>query len=168
MEQNAIYTPFASNLDLNAATYQRIPTTAVPNRRAWWFDGGSSTPAFPAIIAVTPTRLPMLLCPSDNAEQVIVPGTADFNCLFAHMEWPAGLYSLVMNDVMPRCVTRDTQMTNYLGAAGRFANSAANINLATSAHADCTGRWLQGYLPLESADQDGRYRRRYIEHDYVR
>ncbi len=133
LEQNAIYQPFASNLDLNANTYRTVPTTPVPNRRAWWFDGGSfSSPAFPQIIAVSPTRLSMLLCPSDNAEQVIVPGTANFNCLFGHMDWPAGLYSLSMNDEPPRCVTRDTQMTNYLGNTGRFANIGANLGLTTA------------------------------------
>ena len=134
MEQSAIYSPFSSLLDLNASTYQKIPTTPVLNRRAWWFDGGSaSSPAWPAILAVSPTRLPNLLCPSDNAEQVIVPGTGDYNCVFSRFEWPAGMYNLWMNDQLPRAVTRDTQMTNYLGSAGRFANSAANVGLNTSA-----------------------------------
>jgi prepilin-type N-terminal cleavage/methylation domain-containing protein len=133
LEQNAVYQPF-SVLDLNASTYSKpIPTTPVPNRRAWWYDGGSATPAFPDIIRVTPTKLSAFLCPSDNAEQVHVPGTANFNCIFGTMEWPLGLYRFRMNDEYPRCVTRETNFTNYLGIAGRFSNTSGNINQTTNA-----------------------------------
>ncbi len=48
------------------------------------------------------------------------------------MEWPLGLYRLGMNDQYPRCVARETHYTNYLGNAGRFLNSAANLGLNTT------------------------------------
>lgn len=133
LEQNTIYQQFAAVLDMKAETFQKIPTTPVLNRRAWWYDGGSTTPAWPGIIAVTPTKLSAFLCPSDNPEQVVALNTATFNCIFGMEEWPAGLYTLQMNDQYPRCVTRETHFTNYLGCSGRFGNTAANINLTASA-----------------------------------
>jgi len=133
LEQNAVWQPYASALDLNDRTYQTIPTATVLNRRAWWFDGGSAMAAFPGIIAVSASRIPGFICPSDNAEQVHIPNTATFNTIFALMEWPLGLYTISMNDQYPRCVTRETHFTNYLGSAGRFQNTAANANLAASA-----------------------------------
>ena len=132
IEQTAIYQPYAV-LNLNARTYLTIPATPVPNRRAWWYDGGSATPAFPGIIAVSGSKVASFLCPSDNAEIIHVPGTAAFNCIFGQMEWPAGLYRLSMNDQYPRCVTRETHFTNYLGCAGRFTNTAANANITVAA-----------------------------------
>ena len=132
IEQTQVYQPY-SVLNLNPRTYQTIPTTIVPNRRAWWWDGGSATPAFPGIIAVSASKISSFLCPSDNAETVHVPGTATFNTIFEVMEWPAGLYRVSMNDQYPRCVTRETHYTNYLGCAGRFSNTAANVGFTTAA-----------------------------------
>jgi prepilin-type N-terminal cleavage/methylation domain-containing protein/prepilin-type processing-associated H-X9-DG protein len=131
IEQTAIYQPYTV-LNLNARTYLTIPATPVANRRAWWYDGGSATPAFPGIIAVSSSKIASFLCPSDNAEIVHVPGTATFNTIFGQMEWPAGLYRLSMNDQYPRCVTRETHFTNYLGCAGRFNNTAANASIAAA------------------------------------
>ena len=49
MEQTQVYSPFASNCDMNAATYfgpVSAETTALPTpnlrRRAWWYDGAGS------------------------------------------------------------------------------------------------------------------------------
>ncbi len=132
IEQTAVFQPYTV-LNLNAKTYQTIPATPVANRRAWWYDGGSATPAFPGIIAVSASKIGGFLCPSDNAEIVHVPGTGTFNTIFEIMEWPAGLYRVSMNDQYPRCVTRETQFTNYLGCAGRFSNTAANAGLTAAA-----------------------------------
>ncbi len=142
LEQTSVFQPFAANCDLKDTTYQTLPAATVLNRRAWWCDTTGSvsvrggTVAYPDIMAVSPTKVPAFVCPSDSAESVMVPNGADFSIIFSVVEWPAGLYRISMNDQLGRCVYRDTNITNYLGSAGRFGNTQANIGQATRTDID--------------------------------
>ncbi len=91
MEQTQVYAPYAANIDMNAATYfgsvasETVPLSPINlKRRAWWYDGAGSVVvrggpvAYPDIMAVSTAKIPGLLCPSDNAESVMVPGGSGF------------------------------------------------------------------------------------------
>jgi prepilin-type N-terminal cleavage/methylation domain-containing protein len=148
LEQNAVYQPFSSNIDLNPATYfgPIADEGAALNpvnlrRRAWWFDGTGSTVvrggpvAYPDIHAVSVAKIPAFLCPSDNAEAAFVPNGPDLQYIFQIIGRNNGGPTITawgMNDQLGRPVSRDCAPTNYLGVAGRMPTEAASVG-ATAA-----------------------------------
>jgi len=148
LEQNAVYQPFASNIDLNANTYggavaaEANPLTPPnPRRRAWWHDGAGSVVVrggpvtYPDIMNVSVAKIPAFICPSDNAEAAFVPGGAALHYLFQVFAVAGPSISAYgMNDQLGRPVSRDTAPTNYIGVVGRFPVDAATYG-ATGATA---------------------------------
>ncbi|MFN9237440.1 MAG: DUF1559 domain-containing protein, partial [Planctomyces sp.] len=105
LEQDAVYRPFGTNLKMDAKDYE--PNSANAQKQPYF--------NFAAINAVTGTTLPMLLCPSDNAESAKKPGAADFTLWMVRTAGGPLYGGFVMNDELPDPVTRYTAVTNYAG-----------------------------------------------------
>ena len=157
MEQNTVYAPYATNIDMNAATYLLPVTPPNLRRRAWWHDtagsivvrGGAVT--YPDIMAVSTARIPSFLCPSDQADSVFIPGGAGFLYAFQIFGTPGGIGAYGMNDVLGRPVARDVAPTNYLGVCGRFPVTAAVMG-QTGANAIA----IDTYVGIFRHNRDGR------------
>jgi prepilin-type N-terminal cleavage/methylation domain-containing protein len=127
MEQTQVYQPFPMNMKMNASDFATYGNGSDPKRQNYW--------VYPAVNAVTGTRIAGLICPSDNAEAARKVGSAEF-CIFITIDPHAGS-SYYLNDEMPDPVTRNHHVTNYLGCAGRaelegrfFTSNAAFITAA--------------------------------------
>lgn len=150
LEQNMVFQPFASNIDLNAATYAgpasaegATLTPPNPRRRAWWFDRAGTVTvrggvvAYPDIVNVSNARISAFLCPSDFADVAFVPGGSGFQYAFHVFGMPGPTISAYgMNDVLGRPVSRDFAPTNYLGVTGRMPVDAATYGLTGTAAQD--------------------------------
>lgn len=145
LEQNAIYQPFATNLDLEAKNFfgpianeNTAPSPMNPRRFAWYYDNGGTFTVpqgggnvyFGDIMRVTTTKVPAFLCPSDFADVAFVPNAASQGYLFTVMGVAGpSITGYYMNDVPTRPIARDTQPTNYLGVVGRFPNNSTDFGV---------------------------------------
>jgi len=127
MEQNQVWQPFPQNMKMNVADFATYGNGSDPRRYPYF--------EYPSVNAVTGTKVPGLICPSDNAEGARLLGSSQF-CLFITLG-PHGGGSYWINDELPDPVTRNHQVTNYLGSAGRcevdgqyFTTNAAFITAA--------------------------------------
>ncbi|MFN9720126.1 MAG: DUF1559 domain-containing protein [Planctomycetota bacterium] len=124
MEQDAVYAPYGSNLKMNAKDFQTWGVTPPDPRRQNYY-------MFPAINAVSGVQNPALLCPSDNAAAAKKPGAPDFTLWMIRTPSGPTYGGFVMNDELPDPVTRFTALTNYVGVAGRFNATAAQLSVPT-------------------------------------
>ncbi|MCY2983793.1 MAG: DUF1559 domain-containing protein [Planctomycetota bacterium] len=159
MEQSTIYNPYSTNIDMDARTYL-LPVTSPPNlrRRAWFHDsagtvvvrGGAVT--YPDIMAVSASKIPSFLCPSDNADGVYVAGgTQKMYAISVTGLNPNTIQAFTVADVLGRPVARDLTPTNYLGVAGRFPCSAASMGV-TGANAIA----IDNYSGIFRFNKDGK------------
>jgi prepilin-type N-terminal cleavage/methylation domain-containing protein len=169
LEQTAVYQPFASNIDLSAATYfgpVANEGTALnpPNlrRRAWWHDGAGTVVVrggpvtYPDIHAVSTAKIPAFLCPSDNAEAAFVPGASDRGYIFQTLGVPAtaggpAVTAWYMNDVPSRPIARDSAPTNYLGVVGRYPNEGSVLGFTAAQSA-----MIDPYVGIFRVNKEGK------------
>ncbi len=146
MEQSQIYQPFGANIIMDAAVYagpasaEGTPLSpANPRRRAWWHDGAGTVVVrggpvtYPDIHAVSNSKIPTLLCPSDSADAVFIPESPNF--LYSFQVFgrnPSGTPTMSaygMNDQLGRPVARDVSASNYLGCMGRMPVDSATYGV---------------------------------------
>jgi prepilin-type N-terminal cleavage/methylation domain-containing protein len=138
MEQDAVYRPYGDNLKMDTKDFQDFGITPPdPRRQSYYY--------IPAINAVSGVQNPALMCPSDNPQAALRPGAADFTVWMIRTTFGPTYGGFYLNDVLPDPVSRFTALTNYLGVAGRFY---------------CTGAELgqTGALAREVDDYEGMFR----------
>ena len=127
LDQVAIYNPFPAALEMDFNQFTKPYNVATAARRQPYWE-------YLEICAVTGTKLNVFLCPSDNAEiarklgpSTDYPSYAESFSIWVHMV-PETFGAYWVNDDMPRPLTREIQVTNYLGCAGRLLASSAALN----------------------------------------
>jgi prepilin-type N-terminal cleavage/methylation domain-containing protein/prepilin-type processing-associated H-X9-DG protein len=129
MEEAATYQPFPSNMKMNVSDYAVAGNGSDTRKYPYW--------SYPQVNAVTGTRIPGLLCPSDNAEAVRkLGGSTETSLFFIISELVYTAYGVT--DELPDPVTRNHQCTNYLGCSGRLNDDAqylVNYGAITAAQA---------------------------------
>jgi len=138
MEQDAVYRPFGENLKMDTKDFQDFGISPPDPRRQNYY-------MFPTINAVTGVQNPALMCPSDNPQAALKPGSGDFTVWMIRTASGPTYGGFYLNDVLPDPVSRFTALTNYLGVAGRMY---------------CTGAELgqTGALAREIDDYEGMFR----------
>jgi hypothetical protein len=125
MEQNAMYQPWASSMNLNVEAYRRpMSTSTAPQRMAWW--------NYPAVLVNRNKKIPTLNCPSDNAEVTIVDGSPTLGTIFYPGGYGASVSYYYMNGELPSPIASDLHVTNYLGCSGRWPVDASLTTLGTT------------------------------------
>ena len=120
MEESATHQPFPSNMKMNVNDYVTPGNGSDPKKLPYW--------SYPAVNAVTGTRISALLCPTDNAEATRkLGGSTDVSLFFIQSATIYGAYGVT--DEPPDPITRNHQCTNYLGSAGRFNDDANYLGL---------------------------------------
>ena len=110
MEESATYQPFPSNMKMNVSDYAVAGNGSDTRKYPYW--------SYPQVNAVTGTRIPGLLCPSDNAESVRkLGGSPETSLFFIVSELVYGAYGVT--DELPDPVTRNHQCTRGCFAARR-------------------------------------------------
>jgi len=127
LEQSHIYAPYPGAMEMNVTELQKAPTAATrPKRLPYW--------NYPTVNAVMGTKLTALLCPSDDAEGARKLGAGVGPSLFIY-NVPEVFGGYWVDDDLPRPITREHHVTNYLGCAGRFV-APASAGVGTTANND--------------------------------
>ena len=132
MEQQQIYDPLPKNMQMRFEAFEKKygptgndynPATA-NQRKPWWAYPDDAT--FPSDVdRVLGQKIQTFICPSDNAETMRNPGSAQFTLFFYIV--PEVFGGWWMNDEPTKPITRYMHVTNYLGCAGRNIATAAQI-----------------------------------------
>ncbi|MFN6131237.1 MAG: DUF1559 domain-containing protein [Planctomycetota bacterium] len=136
MEQQTISTPFTANLSMDMNDYQVAPTSSTPinpRRQPYWNIAAIGGDVETDFFGATATRIPTFECPSDNAQLGRkINGSGDFTLWMVRSPGGPLFGGYVMNDQPGDPVTRNHQVTNYLGVAGRFESSAAQFGVPST------------------------------------
>jgi prepilin-type N-terminal cleavage/methylation domain-containing protein/prepilin-type processing-associated H-X9-DG protein len=125
LEENQTFQPFSSSLKLSVRDYQTPGNGTDPRRRAYW--------NFPAINAVTGTKISGFTCPSDNAEAARKMGGSTANSfLFALVPDTEDISAWGLTDVPPDPITSRHQVTNYMPCGGRFPHAGSLYGFSTA------------------------------------
>ncbi len=125
MEQDNLYKPWSTSINLDVKAYAKpFNTTTASMRMPWW--------SYAAILANRNKAISTLLCPSDNAAVTIVDGDPTIGTIF----YPSGTTGSVgyyyMNGELPSPIASDLHVTNYLGNSGRWPIDASLTSLGTT------------------------------------
>jgi prepilin-type N-terminal cleavage/methylation domain-containing protein/prepilin-type processing-associated H-X9-DG protein len=141
LEQRQAYEPFGTYLKMDMDYFQgAVPPTVDPMSVPYWSTAASmghlGLTTWPGdfINRVTGTKIPSLLCPSDNAELGRKLGSADYSVWMVRT--PAGptYGGFYMNDVPPDPICSRQQLTNYLGCGGRLNTDQEDLAAWNSAY----------------------------------
>lgn len=148
VEQQAIYQPFASNLQMTANGFRDSVMTPVnPRKLPYW--------NYAAINAVTSVPIPTFLCPSDNADLGRKLNSADPSLWYICSPAGPSTLGLYMSDLAGDPIVRNHRCTNYLGVAGRMNVKADWIGFASGTWQN---REIDQYIGVFQFDEEAQFR----------